>query len=90
MALPQEVIDRIAAFFVPADMARIILTSSHMLELFLPYPYLDRILQISLADILQSPGLQIYSADMELADILWLLELVAMIGDSEDEDEAPA
>ena len=32
MALPQEVIDRIAAFFVPTDIARILLTSSHMLD----------------------------------------------------------
>ena len=67
MALPQEVIDHIAAFFVPADMARIMLTSSHMLELFLPIPYLDRILQTSLADPHWGP--QIYSADLELTDL---------------------
>ena len=84
MALPQEVIDRIAAFFVPADMARIMLTSSHMLELFLPIPYLDRILQISLADPHWGP--QIYSADLELADFLQLLEFVDTAQQSDAND----
>ena len=84
MALPQEVIDRIAAFFVPADMARIMLTSSHMLEIFLPIPYLDRILQISLADPHWGP--QIYSADLELADFLQILEFVDTAQQSDAND----
>ncbi len=86
MALPQEVIDRIAAFFVPADMARIMLTSSHMLELFLPIPYLDRILQISLADPLFYWDPQLYSADLELADFLQLLEFLDTAQQSDAND----